>query len=148
MLAYTDGLVEARREGELFGSARLGAPGRRLGDAPGPDALVRAVHEEIAGWAGGLTDDAVALALRRPRPDGRCRPGRAVEWRACLTGPTRAQESTAPAGSGVAALVGVLCADRHRRALARVLGSGHYANVLRIDAGPGLALSTDGVGTS
>ena len=28
---------------------------------------MRAIHGEIADWAGGLTDDAVALALRRRR---------------------------------------------------------------------------------
>ena len=30
-----------------------------------PDGLVRAVHEEVASWSDGLSDDSVALALRR-----------------------------------------------------------------------------------
>ncbi len=65
LFAYTDGLIEARRSGELFGHDRLA---RLVADAAAehaPADLVQAVHGEIAGWAGGLTDDAVALALRR-----------------------------------------------------------------------------------
>jgi GAF domain-containing protein len=63
--AYTDGLTEARRGAETFGLSRLA----RLvhgwaGELP-PQELVRQVHEEISGWADGLADDAVALALRR-----------------------------------------------------------------------------------
>ena len=59
----------------------------------------------------------------------------------------RAGVDTDRAGSGVAALVDVLHTidtGRERRSL---LGSGHYANVLRLAPGTGLALSTDGVGT-
>ena len=59
----------------------------------------------------------------------------------------RAGVDTGQAGAGVAALVGVLKTidtGRERRAL---LGSGHYANVLRLAGDTGLALSTDGVGT-
>src|ERR671931_1139208 len=51
------------------------------------------------------------------------------------------------AGQAIAALVEVLHAidpGRERRAL---LGSGHYANVLRLDDDRGLALSSDGVGS-
>jgi len=65
LFAYTDGLVEARREGELFGSERLG---RVIGDWDRDEpvsALVRHVHQHVGDWADGLTDDAVALALRR-----------------------------------------------------------------------------------
>ena len=48
----------------------------------------------------------------------------------------------------VGALVGALAADRHSGAPSRAaLGSGHYANVLRLDERRGLALSCDGVGT-
>jgi len=65
LFAYTDGLLEARRDSELFGGERLG---RMVGDwdrsRPVGD-LVRHVHDEVAEWAHGLTDDAVALALRR-----------------------------------------------------------------------------------
>ncbi|MDQ4047868.1 MAG: AIR synthase related protein, partial [Actinomycetota bacterium] len=59
----------------------------------------------------------------------------------------RAGVDTGLAGRGVAALVDVLRTidtGRDRRAL---LGSGHYANVLRLTERMGLALSTDGVGT-
>ena len=59
----------------------------------------------------------------------------------------RAGVDTGLAGRGVAALVDVLRTidtGRERRAL---LGSGHYANVLRLTGRTGLALSTDGVGT-
>ena len=59
----------------------------------------------------------------------------------------RAGVDTGLATRGVAALVDVLSTidtGRERRAL---LGSGHYANVLRLTDRTGLALSTDGVGT-
>jgi serine phosphatase RsbU (regulator of sigma subunit) len=65
LFAYTDGLVEARREGELFGPERLG---RVIGDwdrSEPVQALVRHVHQHVREWADGLADDAVALALRR-----------------------------------------------------------------------------------
>ncbi len=65
VLAYTDGLVEARRGRELYGSERLARLAAGWAATLGPDALVRAVHEEIASWSEGLSDDAVALALRR-----------------------------------------------------------------------------------
>ncbi len=66
VFAYTDGLVEARREGELYGVERLTRLVTGWSRSLPPEELVRAVHEEVAGWAGGLADDAVALALRRP----------------------------------------------------------------------------------
>jgi serine phosphatase RsbU (regulator of sigma subunit) len=64
LFAYTDGMIEARREGETFGVGRLSrfvACHRELG----PERLVGAAHDEVASWADGLSDDAVALALRR-----------------------------------------------------------------------------------
>src|SRR5919205_403666 len=54
---------------------------------------------------------------------------------------------TSRADSAVAALVGVLRTIDPGRPSRAVLGSGHYANVLRIDDRTGLALSTDGVGS-
>jgi serine phosphatase RsbU (regulator of sigma subunit) len=66
VFAYTDGLIEARRGGEVFGLDRLA---RFVGDRAGglsTQELVRVVHEEVTAWADGLSDDAVALALRRP----------------------------------------------------------------------------------
>jgi GAF domain-containing protein len=65
VFAYTDGLVEARRAGELFGSERLVRLLENWASDLHPDELVRAVHDEVAGWADGLADDTVALALER-----------------------------------------------------------------------------------
>ena len=59
----------------------------------------------------------------------------------------RAGVDTGQAGRGVAALVDVLRTIDTGRPSRAVLGSGHYANVLRLGEGTGLALSTDGVGT-
>src|ERR671938_556320 len=54
---------------------------------------------------------------------------------------------TSRADSAVAALVGVLRTIDPGLPSRAVLGSGHYANVLRIDDRTGIALSTDGVGS-
>ena len=54
---------------------------------------------------------------------------------------------TGQAGAGVDALVGVLKTIDTGRQSRALLGSGHYANVLRLAGDTGLALSTDGVGT-
>jgi phosphoribosylformylglycinamidine cyclo-ligase len=59
----------------------------------------------------------------------------------------RAGVDTGRAGDAVAALVGVLKTIDPGRPPRALMGSGHYANVLRIDERTGLALSTDGVGT-
>jgi len=66
VLAYTDGLIEARRSGEIYGAARLRGLVAARSRTLEPQELVRSVHEEVAAWAGGLSDDAVALAIRRP----------------------------------------------------------------------------------
>jgi GAF domain-containing protein len=63
--AYTDGLVEARRGSETFGLERLARLVEELAVSHTPEDLVRTVHEEITAWSDGLSDDAVALALRR-----------------------------------------------------------------------------------
>jgi serine phosphatase RsbU (regulator of sigma subunit) len=65
VFAHTDGLIEARRSGEMYGAGRLGAFVARTAGTSSPKELVRAVHDEVAGWADGISDDAVALALRR-----------------------------------------------------------------------------------
>src|ERR687884_936520 len=54
---------------------------------------------------------------------------------------------TSRAGQAVAGLVEVLRTIDPGRPSRAVLGSGHYANVLRIDERMGVALSTDGVGS-
>ena len=58
----------------------------------------------------------------------------------------RAGVDTGQAGRGVAALVDVLRTIDTGREQRALLGSGHYANVLRLAGNTGLALSTDGVG--
>jgi phosphoribosylformylglycinamidine cyclo-ligase len=54
---------------------------------------------------------------------------------------------TTQSDAGVKALVSVLSGIDPGRPSRAVMGSGHYANVLRLDETTGLALSTDGVGT-
>jgi GAF domain-containing protein len=65
VFAYTDGLAEARRGGEVYGFERLQRLVAERAATLCPQELVRAVHDEVSGWAGGLVDDSVALALRR-----------------------------------------------------------------------------------
>jgi len=65
LVAATDGLWEARRDGVQFGDARfadlLAEHGRELA----PAALVRRLRDEAEEWAGGtLHDDLVILAVR------------------------------------------------------------------------------------
>jgi serine phosphatase RsbU (regulator of sigma subunit) len=65
VFAHTDGLIEARRSGEMYGVDRLARFVAGFAGSHSPRELVRAVHEEVMGWADGISDDAVALALRR-----------------------------------------------------------------------------------
>jgi serine phosphatase RsbU (regulator of sigma subunit) len=65
VFAHTDGLIEARRAGEMYGAQRLAGFVAAAAGSHSPKQLVRAVHEEVTGWADGISDDAVALALRR-----------------------------------------------------------------------------------
>jgi GAF domain-containing protein len=65
VFAHTDGLIEARRAGEMYGSDRLARFVVSAAATQSPQQLVRAVHDEVMGWADGISDDAVALALRR-----------------------------------------------------------------------------------
>jgi GAF domain-containing protein len=67
VFAFSDGLMEARRAGEMYGTPRLSRLVGRLTQTLAPEELVRAVHDEVVNWAGALGDDAVALALRRRR---------------------------------------------------------------------------------
>jgi GAF domain-containing protein len=69
LFAYTDGLVEARREGELFGAERLGRLVGEWDRAEPVAALARHVQDQVRDWADGVADDAVALALRRRSAD-------------------------------------------------------------------------------
>jgi GAF domain-containing protein len=62
LVIYTDGVVEARRDGERFGRERLGSLLRRVGD---PGDAVRRVGEAIDEFAETVQDDAAMLVLRR-----------------------------------------------------------------------------------
>ncbi len=65
VFAYSDGLLEARREGEILGVERLQEIVVRLAAEVETGLLPGAVYDEVSAWAGGLADDAVGLALRR-----------------------------------------------------------------------------------
>jgi sigma-B regulation protein RsbU (phosphoserine phosphatase) len=65
VFAHTDGLIEARRGGEMYGTARLAQLVAGAAATQSPKDLVRAVHEDVMEFADGISDDAVALALRR-----------------------------------------------------------------------------------
>jgi sigma-B regulation protein RsbU (phosphoserine phosphatase) len=62
LLLYTDGVTEARRDGELFGEERLERLMERA-DSPVED-LPRLVLEAVLAFSGGaLKDDVAVLAL-------------------------------------------------------------------------------------
>jgi hypothetical protein len=66
LYAYTDGLTEARRDGEMLGLPRLReAVDAQRGRGASAEDLVHAVHEAVRTWAGTLADDSTALAVRR-----------------------------------------------------------------------------------
>jgi serine phosphatase RsbU (regulator of sigma subunit) len=66
LFAFTDGILEARRDGKLLGGDGL----RRLLLETSeltrePQELAAGVHERVRAWATGLSDDAAIVALRR-----------------------------------------------------------------------------------
>ncbi|MEA2254602.1 MAG: hypothetical protein QOG35_647, partial [Solirubrobacteraceae bacterium] len=63
LFASTDGLHEARRDGELFGHERVGALVAEHALLE-PQALVELAYSEAEAWAGALTDDVAIIALR------------------------------------------------------------------------------------
>ena len=65
VFAHTDGLIEARRGGEMYGSERLTRQVVAGARKHAPRELVRTVHEDVTEWADAVSDDAVAMALRR-----------------------------------------------------------------------------------
>ena len=67
---YTDGLIEARRDDELFGAQRVAASIARHAAEASSEELVQRVYEDARSF-GEVTDDTVVLILRRlstPRP--------------------------------------------------------------------------------
>jgi PAS domain S-box-containing protein len=64
LVMYTDGVIEARRNGERFGRERLGSLIRRLGD---PAATVQRIGEAIDEFGALVSDDAAMVVLRRDR---------------------------------------------------------------------------------
>jgi serine phosphatase RsbU (regulator of sigma subunit) len=65
LVLYTDGVIEARRDGELYGDDRLDALLVEGRDLPAR-ALASAVAEDARGFAGGdLSDDLAVVVIRR-----------------------------------------------------------------------------------
>jgi serine phosphatase RsbU (regulator of sigma subunit) len=64
LFAATDGLIEARRDGVLFGDQRLIEVLTQYGRHLSPEALVAVVRREAAAWTPDLDDDLLLLALR------------------------------------------------------------------------------------
>jgi serine phosphatase RsbU (regulator of sigma subunit) len=64
VLLYTDGLTEARHDGEQFGLERVSAVLAGL-EAPSPAEAIGALRARVAEFAyGSLTDDLCMLAAR------------------------------------------------------------------------------------
>jgi serine phosphatase RsbU (regulator of sigma subunit) len=65
LVLFTDGVVEARRDGELYGDERLDALLTARHDRPAR-ALASAVAEDAREFAGGdLSDDVAVVVIRR-----------------------------------------------------------------------------------
>ena len=65
VVVYTDGVVEARRDGELYGADRLDAILSEHRDRPA-DQIARTVIEDCRSWAHGeLADDCALVVLKR-----------------------------------------------------------------------------------
>jgi serine phosphatase RsbU (regulator of sigma subunit) len=65
LVLYTDGVLEARREGEQYGEERLDALLARNAERPARE-LAQAVLEDCRRWSGGdLADDCAVVVIRR-----------------------------------------------------------------------------------
>ncbi|MBA3364516.1 MAG: SpoIIE family protein phosphatase [Actinobacteria bacterium] len=65
IVLYTDGLIEARRDGELYGVERLDQLLEAKWDLPAPE-LARAVVDDCRTFSGGdLTDDCAVVVIKR-----------------------------------------------------------------------------------
>jgi len=66
LVAFTDGIIEARREGKLLGADGLQRILRDVSTMTRePQALTELLHDKVRAWARGLSDDAAIVALRR-----------------------------------------------------------------------------------
>ena len=67
VVLYTDGVIEARRAGELYGSERLDALLGQRRELSAKE-LARAVIDDCRAFAGGeLVDDCAVVVIKRPR---------------------------------------------------------------------------------
>jgi len=64
VVLYTDGLVEARREGELYGEERLDAALAQNAGLPAQE-LAQALVEDCRAFAGELGDDLAVVVIKR-----------------------------------------------------------------------------------
>ena len=79
LLLYTDGVIEARRDGDFFGQQGL-IKVLKPWTNPSPELLPRAILDEVLAFSGGgLSDDVAILALRLREDPGRERARRG--WR-------------------------------------------------------------------
>lgn len=64
LVLYTDGLIEARRDGEQFGEERLFSEIKSLASSS-PSSLARGLYAAVRGFARGKVDDDVAIVAIR-----------------------------------------------------------------------------------
>jgi sigma-B regulation protein RsbU (phosphoserine phosphatase) len=64
VVLYTDGLLEARRDGELYGERRLSEAVAANAELPAQE-LANALLEDCRAFAGELGDDCAIVVLKR-----------------------------------------------------------------------------------
>ena len=84
LCAFTDGLIEARRDGDLFGNERVVAILSRYTDRSVDDVAAELLDAARSFHGGDLTDDLALLILKvraddRESPEAMHRPGSVVE---------------------------------------------------------------------